>query len=84
MPSFVIRIWLADRPGALGAVASRIGAVGGDLIAIDVLERGEGRAIDELTIDLPSEDLIPTMLAGRKYPCSVARKCSGDHRRSAP
>lgn len=58
-----MRIWLADRPGALGAVASRIGAVGGDVVGIDILEHGEGRVIDELTIDLPSEDLIPLMLA---------------------
>jgi hypothetical protein len=63
MPSFVMRVWLADRPGALGAIASRIGAVGGDLIGIDILERGDGRVIDELTIELPSEDLIPLMLA---------------------
>ncbi len=63
MASFVMRVWLADRPGALGAVASRIGAVGGDVVGIDILERGEGRVIDELTIDLPSEDLIPLMLS---------------------
>lgn len=58
-----MRIWLADRPGALGAVASRIGAVGGDVTGIDILERGEGRVIDELTVDLPSDQLIPLMLA---------------------
>lgn len=63
MASFVLRLWLADRPGALGAVASRIGSVGGDLVGIDILERGDGRVIDELTIDLPSEDLIPLMLS---------------------
>src|SRR5579872_4579899 len=63
MASFVMRVWLTDRPGALGAVASRIGSVGGDLIGIDILERGEGRVIDELTIDLPGEELIPLMLS---------------------
>ncbi len=63
MPSFVLRVWLADRPGALGAVASRIGAVGGDVVGIDILERGEGRVIDELTVDLPGEERIPLMLA---------------------
>src|SRR3954467_11765710 len=52
MRSFVIRVWLPDRPGALGAVASRIGAVGGDVVAIDILERGAGRAIDELVVDI--------------------------------
>jgi hypothetical protein len=53
MLSYVIRVWLPDRPGALGAVASRIGAVGGDVVAIDILERGAGRAIDELVVDIP-------------------------------
>ncbi len=58
-----MRVWLADRPGALGAVAGRIGSVGGDVTGIDILERGEGRVIDELTIDLPSDELIPLMLS---------------------
>src|SRR5262245_58230979 len=53
MATFVLRLWLPDRPGALGAVASRVGAVGGDLVGIDILERGAGRAIDEL-VDGPA------------------------------
>ena len=51
----MVRVWVPDRPGALGAVASRIGAVGGDLIGIDILERGGGRAIDELVVELPDD-----------------------------
>ena len=31
MLTYVARIWVPDRPGALGAVASRIGAVRGDV-----------------------------------------------------
>jgi hypothetical protein len=53
MTTYVIRLWVPDRPGALGAVASRIGAVGGDVVGIDILERGAGRAIDELVVELP-------------------------------
>lgn len=53
MRTFVIRVWLPDRPGALGAVAARIGSVGGDVVGIDILERGAGRAIDELVVELP-------------------------------
>ena len=34
MAGYVVRISLPDRPGALGLVASRIGAVGGDIVAI--------------------------------------------------
>jgi hypothetical protein len=70
MATYVIRVWLPDRPGALGAVASRIGAVGGDVVAIDILERGAGRAIDELVVDFADTDerlpddaaLIPLMV----------------------
>ena len=51
--TLVVRVWLPDRPGALGQVASRIGAVHGDVTAIDILERGGGRAIDELVVALP-------------------------------
>ena len=59
----VVRVWLPDRPGALGAVASRIGAVRGDVVAIDVLERGGGRAVDELTVALPDEHLVDLLVA---------------------
>jgi hypothetical protein len=56
MRTFVIRVWLPDRPGALGAVAARIGSVGGDVVGIDILERGAGRAIDELVVQLPDAE----------------------------
>src|SRR5689334_11221827 len=62
MPTFVVRVWLPDRPGALGAVASRIGAVRGDLVGIDILETGAGRAIDELVVSLPTDDLVPLLI----------------------
>jgi hypothetical protein len=61
MPTFVVRVWVPDRPGALGAVASRIGAVRGDLTGIDILERGGGRAIDELVVDLSDASLVPLL-----------------------
>jgi hypothetical protein len=63
VPSYVLRIWMADRPGALGAVAGRIGAVGGDVVGIDILERDQGRVIDELTIELPDDELVPLMVS---------------------
>lgn len=60
--TYILRVWLPDRPGALGSVASRVGAVGGDVVGIDILERGAGKAIDELVIELPEEDLVPLLL----------------------
>ena len=58
-----MRVWLPDRPGALGAVASRIGAVRGDVVGIDILERGAGRAIDELVVQLPDPGLVSLLAA---------------------
>jgi ACT domain-containing protein len=31
-----IRVWLPDRPGALGLVASRIGSLGADIVGVEV------------------------------------------------
>src|SRR2546423_6348288 len=63
MTTHVVRVWMPDRPGALGAVASRIGAVRGDLVGIDILERGGGRVIDELVVELPGDGLVPLLVA---------------------
>jgi uncharacterized UPF0146 family protein len=62
METYVVRVWLPDRPGALGAVASRIGAVRGSVVGIEILETGGGRAIDELAVQLPDGDLVDTMV----------------------
>jgi hypothetical protein len=61
--TFVVRLWLPDRPGALGAVASRIGAVRGDVVGIDILERGADRVIDELVVDLPDASLVALLVS---------------------
>lgn len=63
METYLVRLWLPDRPGALGAVASRIGAVRGDVVGIDILERGAGRAIDELVVQLPDSNLVSLLVA---------------------
>lgn len=61
--TYILRVWMPDRPGALGQVASRVGAVGGDVVGIDILERGAGRAIDELVVELPGPDLVELLIA---------------------
>jgi len=58
----IVRVWLPDRPGALGQVASRIGAVRGDVIGLEILERGGGRAIDELVVDLHSGSHVALLI----------------------
>lgn len=63
MQTFVVRVWLPDRPGALGQVASRIGAVRGDVVGIEILERGGGSAIDELVVRLPDDGLLDLLIS---------------------
>lgn len=63
METFVVRVWLPDRPGALGQVASRIGAVHADVVGIEILERGGGSAIDELTVTLADGALVDLLVA---------------------
>jgi hypothetical protein len=60
--AFVLRVWLPDRPGVLGLVASRIGAVGGDLAGIEIVDRGAGRAVDELLLELPDPGLVDMLI----------------------
>lgn len=58
----LIRVWLPDRPGALGLVASRIGAVGADIVGVDVVERGERVAVDEFAVVVPDDGRLELMV----------------------
>lgn len=58
----LVRVWLPDRPGALGLVASRIGAVDGDIVGIDVLERGDNVAVDEFAVLLGASVAIDLLV----------------------
>ena len=53
VPSYLLRIVLADRPGSLGSLAVALGSVGADILSLDVVERSSGYAIDDLVIELP-------------------------------
>jgi hypothetical protein len=58
----LVRVWLPDRPGALGLVASRIGSVDGDIVGIDVLERGDKVAVDEFAVRLRDAGVLAMMV----------------------
>lgn len=61
----VLTVAVPDRPGALGAVASRIGSLGADITNIEVGGRGRGTVDDTFHLDLPSSsvDLVNLLLA---------------------
>lgn len=62
MPSYLLRVQLADRPGSLGSLAVALGSVGADILSLDVVERGSGYAVDDLVINLPAGAMPDTLI----------------------
>lgn len=60
--SYLLRIELADRPGSLGSLAVALGSVGADILSLDVVERGNGYAIDDLVVELPPGAMPDTLI----------------------
>ncbi len=46
-----VRIELPDQPGSLARVTWTLGVLGADIAQISVLERGGGRALDDMTLE---------------------------------
>jgi hypothetical protein len=61
--SYLLRIALPDRPGALGAVATALGAVGADILSVDVIERSPGQATDDIVVELPPDRLADSLVS---------------------
>jgi hypothetical protein len=60
--SFLLRLVVPDRPGTLGAVATALGTAGADIVSLDVLERGDGWAVDDVVVDLPPDRLPDALI----------------------
>jgi hypothetical protein len=54
----VMRVWIPDSPGALAALAATVADGGGNVVGLEVLERVDGAALDELLIELEDADRI--------------------------
>jgi ACT domain len=61
--SYLLRIVLPDRPGALGAVATALGHAGADILSVDVIERGTGQATDDLVVEVPPDKLADSLVS---------------------
>ena len=57
-----VRVQLPDRPGSLGRLAGAFGAAGADIVAVQVLEREQGVAIDDFIIECPANQPWHVML----------------------
>jgi ACT domain len=60
--SYLLRLVVPDRPGTLGAVATALGTVGADIVSLDVLERADGFAVDDVVVDLPADRLPDSLI----------------------
>ncbi|MCU1431299.1 MAG: hypothetical protein JWP95_404 [Actinotalea sp.] len=60
--SYLLRLVVPDRPGTLGAVATALGLAGIDIVSVDVLERADGFAVDDVVVDLPADRLPDTLI----------------------
>ncbi len=63
---YLIRVELPDVPGSLGRVASAIGEAGGDIEAIEIVEKRDGLAVDDVVLEIPAGTM----------PDSVVSACS--------
>jgi hypothetical protein len=61
--SYLLRLVLPDRPGALGAVATALGKVGADILSVDVIERAPGCAVDDFVVELPPDKLADSLVS---------------------
>ena len=60
--SYLLRLVVPDRPGTLGAVATALGNAGVDIVSLDVLERGNGFAVDDVVVELPHDRLPDSLI----------------------
>jgi hypothetical protein len=55
---FLLRVELPDVPGSLGRVATAIGEAGGDIEAIEIVEKRDGLAVDDVLMEM-NEGAMP-------------------------
>lgn len=60
--SYLLRVSLPDRPGSLGSLAVELGTVGADIVSLDVVDRFDGVAVDDIVVDVPHGTLPDTLI----------------------
>lgn len=58
-----LRVSVPDSPGTLGRVTTAIGAAGGDIAKVDVLESQAGRALDDVFVTVRDSDHLAAVSA---------------------
>lgn len=61
--SYLLRLVLPDRPGSLGAVATAIGLTGADIVSVDVVDKHDAVAVDDIVIALAPGQMPDAVLS---------------------
>jgi hypothetical protein len=68
---FAMRVSLPDQPGVLGALAMALGRGGANIVTLDVIERADGIAVDDLCVDAADDAAEALRLAAEVVPSAV-------------
>ena len=68
---FAMRISLLDQPGMLGAIATSLSRGGANIMSLDVIDREDGIAVDDLCIEAPDGLTEALRLAAEQVPGAV-------------
>ena len=60
--SYLLRVSLPDRPGSLGSLAVALGTAGADIVSLDVVDRVDGVAVDDIVVDVPHGTLPDSLI----------------------
>ena len=60
---FLVRVSLPDVPGSLGSVATAMGAVGADIMAVEIVQKNSGRVVDDFMLTLPPNKLPDSLVS---------------------
>lgn len=76
----MLRCSVSDRPGALAALAGAIADAGGDIEAVEVIESGQGAALDDLVVIVEDPAQLERLLASLKALVGLAVVHAGPSR----
>lgn len=62
--SITVRVELQNRPGMLGQLTSKVGELGGDIGAVDIVSAGDGLMVRDLTMNCRDEAHAQTLVEG--------------------
>lgn len=60
--SYLLRVSLPDRPGSLGHLAIALGGAGADIVSLDVVDRFDGVAVDDIVVNVQNGTLPDTLI----------------------